>query len=218
MKRNNSKYVDFIKWFQNYYIHIFIIILFLFLLIAFLAPLMMHLGYDRLGNAIYSVYSSLCHQFAHRSWFLFGQQSHYPIVKGNFLSERTLTEVFGNNTTEMNISRKIIGNQEAGYKVAICQRDVMIYFSLLVFSILFYFFKNKIKKIPFMYWIIFAIMPIAIDGIWQLLTTIKLFNFPNHESTPLIRSITGGLFGFFSGWYILPAMMDTFDNVNNESC
>ena len=41
--------------------------------IPFLAPVAMHLGMTGLGNAIYTAYSPVCHQFAFRSWFLFGQ-------------------------------------------------------------------------------------------------------------------------------------------------
>ena len=84
------------------------------------------------------------------------------------------------------------------------------------FSIVYLFFKNRIRKIPFIFWIIFAILPMAIDGTWQLLSTLRILNLPNHESNPLIRSLTGGLFGFFSGWYLLPTVMDSFKDVNQE--
>jgi uncharacterized membrane protein len=216
MKRPISTHFNLFHWFQKNYILIFITILFLYLLFAFMAPILMHLGYDRTSNMIYRAYRSLCHQFAHRSWFLFGEQNFYPLRALNSNSINTLTDAFGRNAFELNISRSIIGNPTTGYKVAICQRDVMIYFSLMIFSIIYIVFKKRIRKIPFIFWVIFAILPMAIDGSWQLLTTFKLFNLPNHESTPLIRSITGALFGFFSGWYLLPSAMEAFNDVNNE--
>ena len=205
---------EFNNWFHYNYILIFIAILFLYLLFAFIAPVMLHFGYERIGNAIYSVYRNLCHQFAHRSWFLFGEQSFYPGVIEENSKLKLYSEMFGVDAVDLETSRMIIGNKTAGYKVAICQRDVMLYLSLLTFSIIFLFSKKIIKKIPFLVWFIFAVLPIGIDGGWQLLTTINLFNLPTHESTPLIRSITGALFGFFSGWYLLPSIADAFDNNN----
>ena len=216
MEQSNTSRPKLIHWFQKNYIFIFITILFIYLVGAFMAPVFMHLGYDRISNLIYKAYSPLCHQFAHRSWFLFGDQRYYPLNSKNSTIRRTLIDTFGINASELSNSRKIIGDQEAGYKVAICQRDVMIYFSLMSFSIVYLFFKNRIRKIPFIFWIIFAILPMAIDGTWQLLSTLKIFNLPNHESNPLIRSLTGGLFGFFSGWYLLPTVMDSFKDVNQE--
>jgi uncharacterized membrane protein len=215
MKKAISQSPDFFPWFQRNYSVIFITILFTYLLFAFLAPFLMNWGYIRAGNFIYSIYSNLCHQFAHRSWFLFGEQSYYPIDPIDMSNIRSLSDEFGIYAKDLNTSRKIIGNKFAGYKVAICQRDVMIYFSLMLFAFIFYFSHNKIKKIPLWIWFLFAIVPMGFDGFWQLLSTINLFNIPNHESTPLIRSITGALFGFFSGWYLLPAIQDTFDDENN---
>ncbi|MDO9547284.1 MAG: DUF2085 domain-containing protein, partial [Pelolinea sp.] len=127
---------------------------------------------------------------------------------------RSLSDVFGINVIDLNNSRQIVGNNVAGYKVAICQRDIMIYFALMLFATIFHISKKRIKKIHFLLWILFAITPIAVDGIWQLFSTINMLNIPAHESTPLIRSITGAMFGYFSGWYLLPAIQDTFNDAN----
>lgn len=215
MKKSISRTPDFFHWFQENYTVIFIIILITYLFLAFLAPFLMKWGYLEAGRFFYKILGKLCHQFAHRSWFLFGEQSFYPITVIDRTGIKSLFDAFGITFEDLQGSRQIIGNATAGYKVAICQRDVMIYSALLLFTIIFYFSHNKIKKIPFYVWFLFAVLPIGFDGMWQFLSTLNLFNIPIHESTPFIRSITGALFGYFSGWFLLPAIQDTFEDENN---
>ena len=85
---------------------------------------------------------------------------------------------------------------------------------MLISALIFQFSRKHIKKLPFWLWFIFAIIPIGIDGIWQLISSsnIAIINSSSHESTPLIRSITGILFGFFTGWYLFPAIEETYED------
>jgi len=191
-----------------------IVILFCYLIFAFLAPVLMKLEFSKLGKIIYVIYSNLCHQFAHRSWFLFGEQLFYPAYVDADSGLRSLHDVFGIFPENIQKSREIIGNESAGYKVAICQRDVAIYGAMLISALIFQFSCKHIKKLPFWLWSIFAIIPIGIDGVWQLISSsnIAIINSSSHESTPLIRSITGILFGFFTGWYLYPAIEETFED------
>jgi hypothetical protein len=46
--------------------------------VPFLAPVFMHLGWDAPARIIYLIYSPLCNQWAHHSWFLFGERTYYP--------------------------------------------------------------------------------------------------------------------------------------------
>lgn len=50
----------------------------IYVLLPFAAPTLMKAGATGPANAIYTVYSPLCHQFAFRSLFLFGDQPYYP--------------------------------------------------------------------------------------------------------------------------------------------
>ena len=61
-------------WFSRHYLAIFNIMVFLYVGIPFLAPILMKVGADAPAAAIYRVYGFVCHQFAFRSWFLFGDQ------------------------------------------------------------------------------------------------------------------------------------------------
>ena len=49
--------------------------------LPFLAPVFMHVGWSSAGNAIYSIYAWLCHQYPQRSFFLFGPRFTYSLVE-----------------------------------------------------------------------------------------------------------------------------------------
>jgi len=214
MKNHSEQPMNFFTWFRKNYMILIIVILFCYLFIAFLAPVLMKFKFLNMGKIIYLIYSNFCHQFAHRSWFLFGEQLFYPAYADADSGFRSLHDVFGVFSENIQKSREIIGNESAGYKVAICQRDVAIYGAMLVIALIFQFFHKKIKKLPFWLWFIFAIIPIGIDGAWQLISSsnITILNISSHESTPLMRTITGILFGFFTGWYLYPAIEETFED------
>ena len=210
-----SKSFDLIPWFRNNYLKVIITMLLIYLILAFIAPVLMATGNPLLAKAIYRGLSSLCHQFAHRSWFLFGEQAFYPLeTRGNFLS---VFDVFDVPPENPELSREIIGNVQTGYKVAVCQRDVALYGALLFFAIIFIASKKSIKQISPGLWVLFAVMPIGIDGLLQLASSYGLLPFM-YESNPLLRSMTGALFGFFSGWILFPAIEKSLERerINND--
>ena len=55
-----------------------------------LAPSLMKLGAELPANIIYRMYKPLCHQFAFRSFFLFGEQPFYPLAEAGVLCYKTL--------------------------------------------------------------------------------------------------------------------------------
>ncbi|MCL4561690.1 MAG: hypothetical protein M1281_13890, partial [Chloroflexi bacterium] len=58
---------------------IFSIILVLYVILPFAAPLLMEIGWVSLGLGIYHIYSYLCHQLPERSIFLFGPKMSYSL-------------------------------------------------------------------------------------------------------------------------------------------
>jgi uncharacterized membrane protein len=208
-----SKYSNNIyRWMRDYFILLIIILLTIYLLFAFLAPVFMKGNFQSTGKILYLFYSKFCHQYAHRSWFLFGEQAYYPAYVPTDSELKSINDVFQISIEEIDESRKIIGNENAGYKVAICQRDLAIYSSLLLFAFAYIILRKKIRKISIYSWFIFGVIPLGVDGIWQLISTMNILNMnlQVYESTPLIRTITGGLFGLFTGWYLYPAIEDAF--------
>ena len=185
-------------------------LLILFLLLTVAAPAAMKAGWDIPGHLLYRIFKGFCHQFAFRSWFLFGQQAYYPRYPAGDLF--TYEEMFGVSADDLVIASSIIGNAVAGYKIAICQRDIAMYTALLAVGLIFVLTGRRLKHLPLWVWLIFGVLPLGIDGLSQLSGTgwTILKWFPIRESTPLIRSITGGMFGLLSGWYIYPSIEKSF--------
>jgi uncharacterized membrane protein len=176
-----------------------------FLGLSFLAPVLMKIGATAPARWIYTVYSATCHQLAFRSFFLFGEQPDYP--RAGFQA------IIGIDPNDIWASRAFIGNGLFGYKIALCERCVAIYGSILLAGLVYAFLRNRIKVKPLHWalWILIGIIPIGVDGGSQLLSYLPFFNFPARESTPVLRVITGVLFGLTSVWFAYPYMQESMD-------
>ena len=204
----------FSNWFSHHYMLVFNLLVFLFVGFPFLAPVLMKVGATTPAKIIYTVYRPFCHEFAFRTWFLFGEQTYYPRQLADIPGVLTYEQVSGRSSFEIEAARDFVGNNTLGYKVAICQRDVAIYGSILLFGIVFSLFRKKLKAYPwFIYlWVLIGIIPIAIDGFTQLpslITTPLPAWMPYRESTPFLRTLTGVLFGVMTAWYIYPVIEET---------
>jgi uncharacterized membrane protein len=171
--------------------------------LAFLAPVLMKLGASVPARWIYTVYSGTCHQLGFRSFFLFGAQPDYP--------RAIFQSVTGIDPNDIWASRAFVGNALLGYKVALCERDVAIYASILLGGIAYYFLRGKIRPLHWMLWILLGIIPIGLDGGTQLLSYLPFFSFPARESTPLLRVLTGTLFGLMSVWFAYPYVQESME-------
>jgi uncharacterized membrane protein len=198
--------------FSRHWLAVFNLLIFIYVGLPFAAPTLMKLGATTPATWIYKAYSPLCHQLAFRSWFLFGEQPAYPRAEAgtNLLSYGAAT---GLSEDDYWGARAFIGNEHVGYKVALCERDVAIYAGMLLAGLLFALVRNRLGPLPLLAWFAFGIVPIALDGGTQLLSAIPLLNFPVRESTPLLRTLTGGLFGIMNIWlaypYVEEAMNET---------
>ena len=206
-------------WISKKYMAIIIIILLLYLGGAFLAPVFMKIGLNFLAYPIYHFYSS-CHQLAFRSWFLFGEQGFYPRNLANINGVKTYEEVVRNTHLHIDSARKLLGDEILGYKIALCQRDIAIYGSLLIAAVIFWITGKKINPIPCYLWFLIGILPIALDGITQLggLGIKYLSWLPNRESTPLLRAISGSLFGVTTGFISFPLLERSMKNNRKNYC
>jgi uncharacterized membrane protein len=168
--------------------------LFLYVGLPVAAPILMNAGAAGPATAIYKVYSPMCHQLAYRSWFLYGDQSAYPVQAAN-VSGETYEEITGLNPDDLKAARDFIGNDQVGYKIALCERDVAIWGGMVIFGLLFALGRKNIKPVPIIAWLLIGVVPIALDGGSQLISSFSLFSFISRESTPLLRTLTGVLFG-----------------------
>ncbi len=157
----------------------------LFLGGALAAPILAALGATQAAGALYAAYKLTCHQWAFRSFFLFGQQ---PIYSVQELADNSLDPF------------TFQGSQALGWKMAFCERDLAIYIGLLLVGI-FFARRRAVQPCGFVLYGV-LILPMAIDGFTQL--------FGWRESTWELRVATGLLFGVASAWLVLPRLDAAF--------
>lgn len=156
--------------------------------LAFLAPVLLALGYAEAANGIYAAYQYVCHQWAFRSYFLFGPDLTY--------SRDVLGSLVGHDAIF-----HTVGSAEAGYKVAFCERDVAIYLAVLGAGVAYGRSRARTTGLGIMKYGL-LILPMALDGFTQLLGW--------RESTVELRTLTGVLFGVASVWLIYPRVDAVF--------
>jgi uncharacterized membrane protein len=191
-------------WLSRHYLAIFNILIFLYVGIPFLAPALMKVGLTAPAKVIYNAYGYVCHQLAFRSWFLFGEQIAYPRAEAGVFGLISFQQATGLNGNDLLSARAFEGNAQLGYKVALCERDLAIYGGILLFGMIFAIFRRKIKSSHWIAWILIGIVPIGLDGFSQLISQPPLSLIPFRESTPILRTVTGLLFGFITAWFGYP--------------
>jgi uncharacterized membrane protein len=199
--QNNEKRGLFLR---RHYPALIAMVLSVYLGLAFLAPVMMKTGNTLTAQRIYALFRPFCHQMASRSFFLFGGQLVYPTSLAHMKDLETYGEASGQRENDVSAASHFVGNERMGYKVALCQRDLAIYSSLLAITLLFIFIRNKGKNIPWYLWFLLGLVPIALDGGTQIVSSFSLpflIWFPARESTPYLRVLTGTLFGGLTAWY-----------------
>lgn len=204
---------SFNLWISRHYMLFFNLLVFLYLWFAFLAPILMKVGAEGPANILYKAYGLVCHQLAYRSFFLFGDQAYYPREAANLSGVMTFSQATGleeaNTAQDVFAARNFVGNDQMGYKIALCQRDIAIYGGILIFGLLFSLTGLRLKSIPWYIWLALAIVPIGLDGFSQLLSQPPLGLLPYRESTPFLRVLTGFMFGFFTAWFGYPMVEET---------
>ncbi|MBN2043613.1 MAG: DUF2085 domain-containing protein [Anaerolineales bacterium] len=191
------------------YLKLINLILVIYVGLPFLAPVLMNAGYEAAAQPIYKIYRLSCHELAFRSWFLFGEQPYYPRASAGIEGMQTYGQASGYDEHDLITARDFTGNQQMGYKVAFCQRDIAIYTAMLAFSLIFGLTGRRLKPLPFLVWILVGILPVGLDGGSQLISQVFTI-LPFRETTPLLRTITGALFGFTTAWFGIPVMEESF--------
>ena len=206
----------FSYWISKHYLAIFNLFLVLYVGIPFLAPVLKKVGWNGPAEVVYKIYSPLCHQWAFRSFFLFGEQPYYPHAAAKVPGILTFEQVSG--ITDLNDpsrlgARAFQGDPTLGYKVAFCERDVAIWGAMALFGLVFAVTRRRIPKIHWIVWILVGLIPIGLDGFSQLFSQIPsafIQSFlPYRESTPFLRTLTGFIFGFMTAWFMFPLIEET---------
>lgn len=183
----------------RHWVAFFGIVLLLYVGIPFLAPVLMQVGLPGPARVIYLIYSPACHQLPDRSYFLFGEQRVYTLEEletANVLPGEGLLE-----------RRRYIGDETLGWKVALCERDVAIYGSMVLAGIVFALLRGRVRRLPLPVFVLFVI-PIAVDGLTQL--------FGLRTSNWWLRTLTGALFGAGVVWLVYPYIQESMDDIRRN--
>jgi uncharacterized membrane protein len=201
-------------WLSRHYLALLNLIIFIYVGLPFVAPVLMKSDAPGLARVIYKMYSPLCHQFGFRSFFLFGEQPYYPLQEASLASLRTfqqasgLTDVANPYSVSRLYARQYTGDEIVGYKVALCERDVAIYAAMLLFGLVYGLTKRRLPPLHWLAWVLIGLGPIGLDGVSQIVSQFDLPSLaqilPYRESTPFLRVLTGGLFGFGTAWFAFP--------------
>lgn len=189
--------------FARHWLAIFNLFVLTYVSLPFAAPVLMHAGATRPASWIYTLYSPFCHQLAFRSWFLYGEQAAYPTGLAD-TSLESYAAATGFSEQDYAAARAFRGDERLGYKVALCERDIAIYGGILLAGLIYAPLRKRVKPLPIGLWLLLGVLPIALDGVSQLLSVIPLYPFPARESTPLLRTLTGALFGTMNVWMAYP--------------
>ncbi len=205
---------DRINYFlSHHYMAIFNSLVALYLGLAILAPILVKAGATAPATVLYKAYGLVCHQLGYRSFYLFGEQFYYPRAAAHIPGVLTFQQASGleegSSAQEIFAARNFIGNEQMGYKIALCQRDLAVYGGILLFGVLFSLSGWRIRALPWQIWLLLAVTPIAVDGLSQLISQPPLSLFPLRESTPALRVLTGGMFGFFTAWFGYPLVEES---------
>ncbi len=164
----------------------------LFLGGAVAAPLLAMAGFTRASNWIYLAYRVSCHQLPHHSWFLGGPRASY-----GWEALQPLTS-FGVGQAATAFHHPI-RDAAVGFQMAICQRDTAIWGILLLTSFVLVWRSRRQRMAALPIWAYaLAAMPMAVDALTQLVGW--------RESTPLLRTLTGGLFGMATALLVVPLL------------
>jgi len=173
---------------------------------AILAPLCLKVGWTGAGNMLYAFYDVSCHQYPFRSWFLFGERGAYPLTEPTSVVRMAQTMHFN-------------GDAVTGYKMALCQRDIAMYGAIVLFGLGYGVLRSQrtVRPLPLWQYFVFGVLPMALDGGIQWISYALWMAFPawiSHpfETIPLMRALTGALFG----WGLVAASYPHFEGYFNE--
>ena len=197
----------------------------LFVSLPFLAPILMQIGWKFPANAIYFIYSFLCHQLPERSYFLFGPKLTYSLAEVQNAWQTTPNPL---------VLRQFVGNAQMGWKVAWSRSDGFAVYQYLVIRPDLVAGTPRVRNVP--WWVLgLFLLPMAVDGGTHFLSDLagigKGFRDSNvwlavlthHTLTPafyagdawgsfnsLMRLLTGLLFGLGLVWFGFPYLDQAF--------
>jgi uncharacterized membrane protein len=178
-----------------------------YIVLPFLAPAFMQIGWNGPARVIYLIYSWLCHQLPQRSYFLFGPKMTYSLAE---------VQSAWQDTTNMWILRQFIGNPEMGWKVAWSDRMVSMFTSTWLFGLLWWPILRRLKRLPWWGLVLF-LLPMALDGASHSLSDLAGIGQGFRDSNAWLAALTNHAFPitFYAGdaWGSFNSLMRLFTGI-----
>ncbi len=177
-------------WILRHWLLMLNVLMGIYVLTPFSAPVFMKLGWVSQGRAIYMVYSTQCHQLPQRSFFLLGERLTYSLPEINT----------ARGSTEFLTLREFIGNDQMGYKVAWSDRMISLYTSVWIGSLLYALLRRRIKPMP----LLLAgalLVPIIVDGSTHLIADLQGFGQGFRDTNTWLSALFGNALpsSFYAG-------------------
>jgi uncharacterized membrane protein len=183
----------------SHWFEIFAAVFGVWVLLPWIAPLLMHAGLSLPGRIIYGVYSLFCHQLPERSFFLFGPQTMYPLSEIQAAWQNTLSPM---------VLRGFVGNEAMGWKVAWSDRMVSLYTSIWLAAFVWWPLRRKLKPLP---WWAFGllILPLILDGVTHAISDFSGLGRGFRDTNLWLVNLTGAVWprayagdmlGSFNSW------------------
>ncbi len=214
-------YERFDFWLSRHWLAVFNVVVGVFVVTPYLAPLFMRLGWLDLADRIYFLYVLIGHQLPQRSIFLFGPKLMYSLPEVAAFTQ----------SADPLVLKQFIGNAEIGWKVAYSDRLMAWYGSFWIASLVYAVIRRRVKPLP-LWGLVLLALPMFVDGLTHTIsdvlvnqqfgagfrdTNIWLAQLTNNmlpdtfyagdalgSFNSLARWISGALFGVGLAWYLLP--------------
>lgn len=161
-----------------------LIVLGLWNLLPWLAPVLMHCGWEGPAHAIYTLYLLFCHQLPQRSWFLFGPEFSYTREEILLAWRGTTAPV------PPLLMRAFIGNPDMGWKLAWSDRMVSFYGGWFLFGLLYVLLRPRWRGHG-LGTAVLLMLPLAVDGGSHMLSDLGGLREGFRETNAWLAALTG---------------------------
>lgn len=166
-------------WLLRHWLLALNVLMGVYVLTPFAAPVLMKIGWMPQGRAIYTVYSTQCHQLPQRSYFLFGERLTYSLADINA----------ARGSTNVLTLREFIGDDRMGYKVAWSDRMISLYTSVWVGSLLYALLRRRLQPLRLMLAAV-LLLPLLVDGGTHFVADLQGIGQGFRDSNAWLRGIT----------------------------
>ena len=209
-----------VLWLSNHWLAVFNTFFFVYVVLPFLAPVLLVAGFHNTADTIYSAYKITCHQFPSRAYFIFGEQvalCHRDVALYGTLFIGGVVFNFVRNRLKPLPLRWYVFFMvpmalDAGMAMASdwlaagVPMSILWAVGLIALGIVSFILRSQ-NYLTWHSYLFFAFGPLAL---------LYLQFFGPHDSNLFLRNLTGFILGVGTIWYAYPHMDRTFADIREE--